>query len=479
MSDETAVHLTAFHGFARYQNRNGVCRVWPFSAARPVNDRVARAWWIVLLLFIMLMVGQGLRASFGIVVEPWEEKFASSRSLIGLIGSLNLLFYAIGQPLVGWLVHRYDGRRVLAAGMVVVGATIGLLPFVRSIWLVMVLYGVIGGLGFACIGQIVAAVVATRWFEQGRGTVLGIVQSGGSVGRLAVVPVVLLLVSALGWERSYSFIGVITVFILAPVLFLVIYDRSIRVENEQAGAERREPSSLKSRAEEHTRKYSSVERRTASFRELLHNHSYLALVGTFFICGYTTGGLFSTHIIPFATERGYLSVTIALALVILGILDFFGTMVSGILADRLDRRRMLQFYYGVRSLTYLGFFLLAFFPSIPSYAWIFILLAASFGVFDFATVPVTTSLAADLTTPQTFPIAISWITFSHQLGAAAGSFFPALMYDYTGSYAGAFVSATMLLVLAVIICQWISVARKGERKTPAPSMRLVKPSQSG
>ena len=429
--------------------------MWPFSVARPVNDRVARAWWIVFLLFISLMIGQGMRSSFGVMVEPWEEQFASSRSVISLAGSLNLLFYAIGQPLVGWLVNLYDGKRVLAGGMLLLGASIGLTPFVPSFWMLLLLYGMVGGIGFALVGQIAAAVVTTRWFVQGRGTVLGIVQSGGSVGRLTTLPMVLLLVASYGWEHTYFMIGGLMVLLLAPLLYLVIDEHESK--SQSAG----EPPDLRK-----------------SLRKLLPSRndpfwrdtSYLALVGSFFICGYTTSGLFSTHIIPFANERGYLETTVAFSLVLLGLLDFIGTMSAGALADRLNRRRMLQFFYGTRALTYLGFFLMAAFPQMPSYAWLLVLLAALFGIFDFATVPVTTSLTADLTDSDRFPVAISWVSFSHQIGAAFGSFIPGYLYDITGNYILAFGTAVLLLCLAVVFCHWVRVARPATLSTSFPSV---------
>ena len=70
------------------------------------------------------------------------------------------------------------------------------------------------------------------------------------------------------------------------------------------------------------------------------------LAGTFFVCGATTNGLISTHLIPAAHDHGIAQVTAAGLLALVGLFDVIGTTASGWLTDRYDPRKLLVVYYG-------------------------------------------------------------------------------------------------------------------------------------
>ena len=72
------------------------------------------------------------------------------------------------------------------------------------------------------------------------------------------------------------------------------------------------------------------------------------LAGTFFVCGATTNGLVSTHLIPAAHDHGIAQVTAAGLLALIGVFDVVGTTASGWLTDRYDPRMLLLAYYGLR-----------------------------------------------------------------------------------------------------------------------------------
>ena len=99
-------------------------------------------------------------------------------------------------------------------------------------------------------------------------------------------------------------------------------------------------------------------------------------------------------------------------LAVIGVFDFFGTILSGWLSDRYDNRWLLFFYYGLRglSLIYLPFTDF----SIVSLS----LFAVFYGLDWVATVPPTVRLAADAFGPERANVTFGWIFAAHQLGAA-------------------------------------------------------------
>jgi len=163
----------------------------------------------------------------------------------------------------------------------------------------------------------------------------------------------------------------------------------------------------------------------------------------FFVFGYTTIGLMDTHLVPFAYDHGISATTTAGAVSVLAAFNIVSTLGAGFLSDRMSRARLLGMIYFVRGLSLL--FLLGLHD--PRMLLVF---AVIFGLADFGTVPQTSSLAADFF-PNAFGATLDWIFMSHQIGSSLGAYVPGLLYDLTGSYDLAFLSAFGLLMGASLL----------------------------
>jgi len=74
---------------------------------------------------------------------------------------------------------------------------------VSSLWQVVLLYGLVMTLGSNCLGLVVSVPILSRWFVRRRGLAISMVQSANGFGRAASAPMVQLLISSIGWRRSY------------------------------------------------------------------------------------------------------------------------------------------------------------------------------------------------------------------------------------------------------------------------------------
>ncbi|MBX4378665.1 MFS transporter, partial [Mycobacterium tuberculosis] len=75
---------------------------------------------------------------------------------------------------------------------------------------------------------------------------------------------------------------------------------------------------------------------------------FWVLFATFYIGGASTNGLIQTHVVALCGDYGLAAVTAASVLAMMGFFDFFGTIGSGWLSDRVDNRWLLFWYYGLR-----------------------------------------------------------------------------------------------------------------------------------
>jgi predicted MFS family arabinose efflux permease len=201
------------------------------------------------------------------------------------------------------------------------------------------------------------------------------------------------------------------------------------------------------------------------------NRNFWLLAATFFICGASTNGLIGTHLIPAGVDHGMAVVTAASLLAVIGIFDVVGTTISGVLTDRVDSRKLLFAYYGLRGLSLL--YLPVAFGS-PSFA--LILFIVFYGLDWVATVPPTVAIASQTFGRAAGPIIYGWVFTAHQLGAAVVASVAGVIRTMTGGYELAFIGSGLLCLLAAGLCLLMRGAGETESTTPLlPDAPLVRP----
>lgn len=179
--------------------------------------------WIVLVCAMTIVaISSGTRFSFGVILKPLTEQFGWDRASVAFIASISVLISGLLQPALGWLGDRWGPKVILAYGLLMLGGGMILTSFSTSLWHFYLAYGVLCGLGFAATLQVVASSLVSSWFTRRRGFVLSLIGSGGAVGELLVVPLMMLLVLAFGWAAYYRIAAVITLAGLLPIVVLFI-----------------------------------------------------------------------------------------------------------------------------------------------------------------------------------------------------------------------------------------------------------------
>ncbi|HXE97286.1 MAG TPA: MFS transporter [Dongiaceae bacterium] len=175
----------------------------------------------------------------------------------------------------------------------------------------------------------------------------------------------------------------------------------------------------------------------------LKSRDFWLLSGSFFICGASTNGLIGTHLIPACVDHGIPEVRAAGLLAFMGILDLFGTTLSGWLSDRYNSRYLLCCYYGLRGVSLLGL------PyALGGPEWGLTAFAIFYGLDWIATVPPTVRLTADSFGKENVGIMFGWIFASHQVGAALSASFAGTVRTYLGDYMIAFILSGAICIFA-------------------------------
>ncbi len=318
-----------------------------------------------------------------------------------------------------------------------------------QLWQLVLLFGVGLGVGTGMTALVMSAIVSTRWFTERRGLVIGMLTASNATGQLVFLPLAAWLESHYGW-RSALAPAIVAMGLAAVLVLLFMVERPSDIGLAPYG----ETARAAPPAEGAAPAFSAAFR---IFGEVSGNPTFWILAATFFVCGLSTNGLIQTHFIALCADYGVPSVTAASMLAIIGVCDFFGTVLSGWLSDRYDNRALLFVYYGLRGLS------LLYIPMSSFSIYGLSLFSVFYGLDWVATVPPTVRLSAQTFGRERAGVAFGWIFASHMLGASFAAFFAGYTRTVWQTYLPAFYLAGAACLIAASIVWLIE-----RRPAPAP-----------
>jgi MFS family permease len=416
--------------------------------------RVHYGWVVACVTFVTLLGASGFRSTPGVLIVPLQEAFGWSRTVISLAVSVNLVLFGLAGPFAAAAMGRFGVRRVVLAALALVAAGSGLTVFMTAPWQLVLLWGLVVGTGTGAMAAVLAATVATRWFVARRGLVTGALTAASATGQLVFLPLLAHLAVQDGWRWASVAVAVGALAVL-PLVALLLRNSPADVGLTPYGAPPGTPVAAPAPPA------NPVGTALRVLREAGRTRPFWLLAGSFAICGASTNGLIGTHLIPAAHDHGVSETSAAGLLALVGVFDVAGTLASGWLTDRVDPRRLLLWYYGLRGAALL---------MLPA-----VLGSAGLGLFGFvvvygldwvATVPPTVALANEVFGRERGPVVFGWVFAAHQFGAAAAASLAGWVRTEFGDYLVVFVSAAALCAVAALITQ---VVRPVRPAVPVPA----------
>ncbi len=360
-----------------------------------------RAILVIAAASVVTALSFGIRSSFGIFLQPVSADLGWGREVFAFSIALSAILWGVAQPFAGMLADRFGSGRVLVAGALAYAAGTALMAWSSTPLAAHLTIGVLVGLASAGCGMwIVYAATARAVAPERRTLALGIVSAFGSFGQFAVVPVGQAFLDAYGWQTAFVLLGIAALAMLP-----------------MAGA-------MTGRA---AAPAVSPQRFRSAMAEAARHRGYLLLNAGFFVCGFQVVFI-ATHLPAYVADRGLPADVGAWTLALVGLVNIVGSILSGVLGDRFSKKGLLTLLYLSRAAVISVFVL-----SPPSVAGT-LAFGVAIGVVWFSTVPLTTSLVAQIFGPQYLGTLAGIVFLSHQTGAFLGAWLGGRLFDATGSY---------------------------------------------
>ena len=371
---------------------------------------------VLIAASLILLMGFGIRASFGLFQIPIATEFGWPRADFSLAIAIQNLAWGVGQPIFSAIAERYGDRRAIILGALMYAAGLVLSSFAitpgqHQILEVLVGFG-IAGTGFG----VILAIVGRAASAENRSLALGIATGLGSAGQFFGPVLAQFLLRHYAWQTVF----VIFAAMILCVLFALPFLRA------PAKASKPEPE----------------EPLTTVLKRAFRDPSYTLIFLGFFSCGYQLGFI-TAHFPAFIAEMcspiapgsllaglGITSTSAlgAIAISLVGIANIGGSIMAGWLGKSYSKKYLLAGIYTARTIASIVFIAL---PMTPATVVIYSLVMGSLWL---ATVPLTSGLVAQIYGLRYMGTLYGFVFFSHQVGAFLGVWLGGRMYDITGTY---------------------------------------------
>ena len=393
-----------------------------------------RGWLIVVFMFGALSLVFSARSALGMIMPTWEQDLGWDRTFISTGGSVVLVFMTLISPLAGNLLDKVGPRPVVTVALLCVGASLAATSLMTEQWQFIILFCIIGGLGYGSLAAPQASATIGQIFDEHRGLATGIATSGASGGLLVILPLLAALIGWIGWRYSFAGFGLL-VMAMAPVAWFLITPAS-RTDDSSGG----QASPLGSR-----------------LRMILRNSTFWLLFVGFVICGFTTTGVIEVHLIPYAISCGFPRFESATALGVLSAFNMAGMILAGYLADKVNRPLLLGAIYFFRALSFLILM------NITGNQELLFLFAIMFGIFDYSTMPVLASIVGTHIGVRVMGLTLGLRFAGQSAGAAVGAFMGGYFFNAFQSYEWVWIASIALALIAAVVSWMIRETRNTER----------------
>jgi MFS family permease len=413
----------------------------------PEAQQQAYRWFLLIALCLIGFMTIGTRATLGNFFKTIIADLSWDRGTISFVIAVNLWISGLLQPFAGHLMDRFGAKWLFTSSVAVYGVGVALMGLTNGVGYLLVIYGIVIGAASAGSSMSLSNALLAQWFRNGRALAMSINNACGAVGQLILVYVSYLLLESIGWRASHLYLGVAVLMVAVPMALMVPRRRLDAAT--VSGASAAQPAAT-----------GPLE--TTSWSKALCSMPLWQLNGGYFVCGMTVA-IFSVHLIPFATDRGFSPQTAAQAFGLMAILSVVGSLLSGILSDHVGRKNVLALAYMTRAAAFT--LLLMWRHELALYAF-----AVLGGLSWLATPPSVIALTGEIYGLRALGTLGGISLLAHQLGGGVSVWLAGATHDLTGSYDVSFALAAVALLGAALISFSIAERRYSVRYlTPAAS----------
>jgi len=406
--------------------------------------------WQVVAGGVSMNLALGSLYAWSVFVLPLEKEFGWTRAQTSWVFTIAVLTFAATFILAGRIQDARGPRICALFGAVLVSAGFFLASFTTSLLFLYVIFGVVVGAGNG-FGYSTPTPVASKWFPDKRGLVVGLMVGGYGASSAILGPVATKLIASMGWRPTFRLLG--------GLFFVMGMIGAWLLKNPPAGYR---PAGWNPQAA------AATQRRDYSPGEMLRTPQFYFL--WFAYCLGATAGLMTiSQLVPFARSAGLTAAAATFAITVGAVGNAGGRILSGWLSDALGR------------LTTLRVMVLGSAVAMPAlFIWreqvllLYVLVAVVYWCYG-TQLSVFASTTADLYGTRNLGMNYGLLFTAWGTAGIIGPIIAARVFDAFGDYRYAFYAASALALVAFVSLILAGAQRPAVAGVEAQPVRAARP----
>lgn len=411
--------------------------------SQDTEGKLYYGWIVAIAGGVCIFAGNNFQYSFGVFLKPLINQFGWSRAAISGCVTTRSALSGIMSPITGNLSDRYGPKKLIIAGVFIVGLSYFLASRISSLLELYLILGILTGVGVGFLYTPLVATV-TRWFGGRASLANGIVLSGFGVAQIIMPPFATHLILQYGWGTCFIVMGIGTL-LVGTASWSFIKDPPQTIENPDPSitAGTNNPSKSDETAQSIDNYSVSEAFRTSAIWILFIIYMTIAICYQMVVI----------HVVAAAVDEGATLEAAAIILTLSGITNTVGRLVSGAIASRIGTKLVLALCLAVQAPA-------LFFLAGARDIYTFYIISTCYGFAYAGTSPVIPTIAADLFGTKSVGSIFGTLNLGYTFGIAIGPLLAGYIFDITGRYTIAFLSAAAALLLSFLLCLFLKRPRK-------------------
>ncbi len=363
--------------------------------------------------------------AFPVFFDAMVREMGWARTQLALAMTIACLVIAATSLLIGVLLRRIGLRPIVVGGSIIAGLGFLLLSTVTELWQFYLYYGLIISAGMSGLLEVPVLTAVEGWFDRDKSTALGIATTGMGMGGLVMAPLAGWLISRYDWQTTFVFIAGVVMIVGIPIGAAVMR------------------TSQRHQTQPESASHQDSEEGYATLGEALKKRSFwfVSIAATLWYGAFAMG---LTHQVAFAVDQGIPAVAAAGAVGLLSAFSIPGRVAFGKLGDAIDKRYVMMIAATIQLVAFVMLLQVISLPLLYIYSCLL-----GFGIGGLT--PILPGLLADYYGRNHFSAIYGAAYVVTTIGFMIGPVYGGWIFDNTGRYYFAFISAITITLLAIIL----------------------------
>ena len=286
-----------------------------------------RKWLVLVASFLIMAVSFSIVNNItSLFLDPVTKRLGISISSFSFVFTIGAITTALMSPVIGQLMAKVPLSIIMSLGAILAGGGFFCYALATKIWMFYII-AIVVGIGTTCLTTIPISTALTHWFEDKKGTALGIAMAGAGTGSFIWMQIVSRMLLKLSYQATYAILGLIILVVCLPLTIFIIRmppDTTIEAKKKEK----------------------------ISYKDIHWSLQLILFAIGLFLLGMSISGT-KMHIQPYLTNLGHPLTFNANVGSTQAVFALLGSLIGGYVFDKLSLRTSITIFVSMALISYI------------------------------------------------------------------------------------------------------------------------------